>query len=901
MQGVSEQTTTASFFATQEEIPTTNSSSPLFFETAPILAERGIEYSDADNHWQVGNPQQIQGWILHLSVILSQFLDLLNKILPFLIEEDVPFKIVRNNEIATKLLNGDYGPRALAKLITIYPPDDQKTGELASKLICRTKSFRGPSIPTDFHLGAILYTRYGSISPLWMNDPQGRPVKHIYNEKGELVPDPYSIPFTFPSSVSWPYHQIAAPIIPKPQKLINGRYYPISVMHENPRGNIIKAIYFKSLWSIKACVIKQGRRNMIADTYGRDVADRLLWQYEICNKMVGVIPVPKIFDYFTENGDTYMTMEYVKGKVARNWLGAIFNKRSWFDLPASDKITVLAIVSQIISIVTKIHNRGYLHRDITPLNFIITRKNKVVPIDLELSWPFNSVNPPRPFLLGTPGYMSPQQANAEPPTIKDDIYSLGIFILIACTRINSSQISTSDLAQLYSTLKFCTQDDQLSSLVTHCLHPDPAKRTEIATLQNTLASISATYKKSTTPAAAIRLESPSADKISSIIQGGINGLANPDILTFGGQWISNSTSTSNQASSIQAQKSSHIGWHTGVTGPLWLLALAKSAGFDIESCKEATTRSWDFIQDHFTKSPTGTNPSLFYGGAGVALAVIESIRSGLIYPNNETLSLLHSCFSTMAEELTLSRGIAGQGIALLQTTSCLNSTFSKSLIEACLDKLLALQTPDGTWPLEIKKENKNVIPLAFSDGISGVIWFLLSYLRYSCDKEIESATRKALHWLITGKLGKQTWKQLQRNDAGRLWFSARTPGDITILMLRAYKILGDPQYKLLAESNLNFIPRHPVSSNFSLETGLARIGEVCLEAFKVLGEERYWEKASWVTNFFLHTFLKSKQNEGYWNMEEGVPATADLFQGNSGILHYLLRYLKPDENPHPLY
>lgn len=641
---------------------------------------------------------------------------------------------------------------------------------------------------------------------------------------------------------------------------------------------------------------------MIADYNDRDVADRLRWQYEVCKQMVGVIPVPRIFDYFTENGDTYLAMEYVKGNAVWDWLAAIYNKRPWFDLAASDKTAILDILLQITSIVARLHQYGYLHRDITPGNFLITRGNKVIPIDLELSWPFLSAAPVRPFLLGTPGYMSPQQEAAEPPTKKDDIYSLGKMILVACTRLRPSKIP-SQPTDLLSALSFLTGNKELGFLVSNCLQSDPVKRPDLDTLQTTLSSLNDDYKKLTSPLVATEPELASTDKLTWVVQAGINGLANPNLLNVAGHWmsVSASTSTTSVQSPEPEQIISHIGWYTGVAGPLWLLALAKSAGFDVEPCKDVYTKSWDFIQSHFSKFPTGQNPSLFHGGAGVALAITEGIQSGLISPDTAALSLLESCFGSTAEELMISHGIAGQGIALLQASSSLPSHFVEPLLAAYVGKLCKLQQPDGSWAVERTGSNKNGISLRLHEGTAGIIWFLLSCLQYTPDKEVEATIRKALDWLINEKVAKQFLKRAQMGKIGIAWFSAQTPGDITILLIKAYKILGDQHCKLLAERNLASIPNHPLSSNFSLNSGLTRIGELYLEAFVALGDDHYLKKASWIADLFGHTFLQNGKKAGSWNMKEGTSVSADLFEGNSGIIHFLLRYLKPNEIPFPFY
>jgi hypothetical protein len=145
-----------------ENIPVNSSPNDYATDFSVLLNKYGLAYVRSEYYWMVGAPTKVQGWILHLSVIKIQILDLLNLIIPELIEGSVPFKIVIDLDTAGSLLDGNLGYIHLGKLVSIYPENDLQALQLAQKMITLTSSFKGPAIPTDFHLGSILYTRYGS-------------------------------------------------------------------------------------------------------------------------------------------------------------------------------------------------------------------------------------------------------------------------------------------------------------------------------------------------------------------------------------------------------------------------------------------------------------------------------------------------------------------------------------------------------------------------------------------------------------------------------------------------------------------------------------------------------------------------------------------------------------------
>jgi serine/threonine protein kinase/tetratricopeptide (TPR) repeat protein len=87
--------------------------------------------------------------------------------------------------------------------------------------------------------------------------------------------------------------------------------------------------------------------------------------------------------------------------------------------------------------VCAIHAAGKLHRDIKPSNVMVTRNGRVVLLDFGVVGEYRVSRQPAGFdepIVGTPEYMSPEQAALQPATPASDWYAVGVILFEALTR-----------------------------------------------------------------------------------------------------------------------------------------------------------------------------------------------------------------------------------------------------------------------------------------------------------------------------------------------------------------------------------------------------------------------------------------------------------------------------------
>jgi len=131
-----------------------------------------------------------------------------------------------------------------------------------------------------------------------------------------------------------------------------------------------------------------------------------------------IVPV---FDFSEHQGLPYLVMKFVEGETLKARLGR-------------GRLTVTESAVMIHSIgggLSYAHAQGVLHRDVKPSNVLLGRDGSIYLADFGLARIAASAQSTlsREFMIGTPQYISPEQARSEPNLdARTDIYSLGILI-----------------------------------------------------------------------------------------------------------------------------------------------------------------------------------------------------------------------------------------------------------------------------------------------------------------------------------------------------------------------------------------------------------------------------------------------------------------------------------------
>lgn len=131
------------------------------------------------------------------------------------------------------------------------------------------------------------------------------------------------------------------------------------------------------------------------------------------------VNLPRVIDYFAQEGKYYLIMQYIKGED----LGRLLEKRG--NKPFSDEqVAKWAIQTATVLYYLHCQEKPIIFRDIKPANIMLSG-GSVKLIDFGIARHFNPAKKGDTLRIGSPGYSPPEQYSGQTDP-RSDIYSLGV-------------------------------------------------------------------------------------------------------------------------------------------------------------------------------------------------------------------------------------------------------------------------------------------------------------------------------------------------------------------------------------------------------------------------------------------------------------------------------------------
>jgi len=260
---------------------------------------------------------------------------------------------------------------------------------------------------------------------------------------------------------------------------VDGRYRVIELLGEGGMGKVYLAEHIE--------IGKRVALKVLHPSYSRmpDLVERFRREARAASK----IGHPNIVDVTdsgtTSDGSVYFVMEYLEGVE----LGSVLDRGGPIDVARS-----LKIAGQICRALSAAHAQGIVHRDLKPENiFLITRGGeadvvKVLDFGIAKTTEAEAARERRltspGMAMGTPEYMSPEQAAGRPADARCDVYALGAILYEMVT--GDAPYSGDNFMEILT--KKATQDppppsqlrpelhDQVSDLVMQAMARNPDDR-----------------------------------------------------------------------------------------------------------------------------------------------------------------------------------------------------------------------------------------------------------------------------------------------------------------------------------------------------------------------------------------------------------------------------------------
>ncbi|MFH1314510.1 MAG: tetratricopeptide repeat protein [Candidatus Eisenbacteria bacterium] len=195
--------------------------------------------------------------------------------------------------------------------------------------------------------------------------------------------------------------------------VLGGRYEILDVIGKGGMGWVYKA---KDREIDRVVALKVIRQELAGDeTIIKRFKDEIILARKVTHKNV-----LRIYDIAEAEGVKFMSMPFIEGKD----LKTIITEQGPLDIDET-----VRIASQVLEALKSAHDAGVIHRDLKPQNIMIDQEGTVCVADFGIAKSADAGGMTvTGQIIGTPEYMSPEQAEGKEVDYRTDLYSFGLVL-----------------------------------------------------------------------------------------------------------------------------------------------------------------------------------------------------------------------------------------------------------------------------------------------------------------------------------------------------------------------------------------------------------------------------------------------------------------------------------------
>ncbi|TMD67403.1 MAG: hypothetical protein E6I91_07120 [Chloroflexi bacterium] len=202
-----------------------------------------------------------------------------------------------------------------------------------------------------------------------------------------------------------------------PQSVLQRRYLIVGLAGRGGMSAVYQALDTRI--GNRRVAIKEMSQGKLSDQELAVTTER--FQHEA--KLLGSLQhpnLPRIYDSFSEQGRSYLVMEYLEGKT----LLQILRENDSRPIPVAQ---VVAYAGQLCDVLAYLHQQQppIIFRDLKPSNVMVTETGHIYLIDFGIARLFKEGQQQDTALLGSLGYAPPEQHGIAQTNQRSDLYALG--------------------------------------------------------------------------------------------------------------------------------------------------------------------------------------------------------------------------------------------------------------------------------------------------------------------------------------------------------------------------------------------------------------------------------------------------------------------------------------------